>query len=312
MKVSVVIPAYNAERHLREALDSVLTQTHADREIVVVNDGSTDGTLDLLRDYEGRLRVFNQDNAGVSRARNRGVEESEGEWVAFLDQDDVWYGRKLEKQIKVLEEHPDASFIYCDLDVTDEDGNIVTRRASRNWDFKMDWIQALIGGRFHPFPSTVVIRKELFLEQGGFCTDFVGNMHEDVDLWARLYQITEFYFVDEPLVQYRHEPLKWVSRRRAESSCDYQNASILCTRLMALYGDRPELKRQILARWKYEKRGESLRLQAIGKKAALRGEAGKARQAYREAWSLTKGGKVFSRYMRSLLPGRFHRHLFKG
>jgi glycosyltransferase involved in cell wall biosynthesis len=113
-KVSVVIPAYNAEDYVRQTLDSVLAQTFTDYEVIMVNDASTDSTPDLLREYErkGRFRVVTHEvNKGLAAARNSGIRCARGEFVTFLDADDLWRPEKLDYQLRVLEAHPEINFL---------------------------------------------------------------------------------------------------------------------------------------------------------------------------------------------------------
>ena len=107
-RISVVIPTFNQSGYLAEALDSVLTQTFADYEIIVVDDGSTDGTASLLRTYGDRIRVISQDNRGAGAARNRGLETACGRYIAFLDHDDIWHPDKLKVQYEFMVAHPAA------------------------------------------------------------------------------------------------------------------------------------------------------------------------------------------------------------
>ena len=189
MKVSVVIPVYNGEKHLRQTLESVLAQTCPPSEIIIVNDGSTDGSLAILSEYEGAIRILHQNNCGVSHARNRGAAESKGELIALLDQDDIWYREKVERQVKIFTERPDVSFVYSDVDFVDPSGNPLEKDASVSW--QGDWIRPLLKGHSHPFPSTVMIKKDLYIAQGGFSTDFIKNTHEDIEFWARLSTVTD-------------------------------------------------------------------------------------------------------------------------
>jgi glycosyltransferase involved in cell wall biosynthesis len=115
--VSVVIPAFNAARYLGEALDSVFGQTLTDLELVVVDDGSTDETPQVVQGYGSRVRYVRQPNAGVASARNRGVAESSGRYVAFLDADDVWLPGKLERQLEALAARPSARVCHSDFDL---------------------------------------------------------------------------------------------------------------------------------------------------------------------------------------------------
>jgi glycosyltransferase involved in cell wall biosynthesis len=106
--VSVVIPTYNQPAFLREALDSVFRQTFKDYEIIVVNDGSTDNTAELLMQYGDRIRVVSQENQGIGRARNRGMDEAVGRYIAFLDHDDLWHPSKLETQVNYMRDHAEC------------------------------------------------------------------------------------------------------------------------------------------------------------------------------------------------------------
>lgn len=120
-RVSVVIPVYNGERYIRQALISVLRQTHAQIECLVVDDGSVDGTASAVdATADGRVRYVYQANAGVSAARNTGLAAASGDYIAFLDADDVWLPSKLERQLHLAAERPDAGLIYCGYTITDQ------------------------------------------------------------------------------------------------------------------------------------------------------------------------------------------------
>ena len=106
MKVSVIIPTYNRSSVLSRAIDSVLRQSFKDFELIVVDDGSTDNTKELIEKYSDQITYIYQDNKGVSAARNKGLEHAKGEWIAFLDSDDEWKKKKLEKQIAFIEINP--------------------------------------------------------------------------------------------------------------------------------------------------------------------------------------------------------------
>ena len=115
-EISVVIPAYNHGRFLREAIDSVLAQTYAPLEIIVVDDGSTDDTEQIVRSYGDRVRYIRQQNAGVGAARNNGIANARGEYVAFLDSDDLWLPEKLAVQVEYMRRHPECAACavpYC-------------------------------------------------------------------------------------------------------------------------------------------------------------------------------------------------------
>ena len=111
--VSVVIPAYNPERTILETVESVLHQTFSDFELIVINDGSTDRTLDLLQTVQdSRLKIFSYSNGGLALARNRGISHAQGAYISFIDADDLWTIDKLELQLEALKQHPDMGVAY--------------------------------------------------------------------------------------------------------------------------------------------------------------------------------------------------------
>ena len=126
--VSVIIPAYNAAKTIAETVDSVLQQEFDDFELIIVNDGSTDHTLEILQQCtDPRIRIFTFENAGPQRSRNRGLEKANGTFVSFLDADDLWTADKLKLQIETLQNNPAASVIYSWCDVIDEQGEFLRR-----------------------------------------------------------------------------------------------------------------------------------------------------------------------------------------
>ena len=269
MKVSVVIPVYNGEKHLRRTLESVLAQTCPPSEIIIVNDGSTDGSLAILSEYEGAIRILHQNNCGVSHARNRGAAESNGELIALLDQDDIWYREKVEKQVKVFTDRPDVSFVYSDVDFVDPSGNPLEKDASVSW--QGDWIRPLLKGHSHPFPSTVMIKKDLYIAQGGFSTDFIKNTHEDIEFWARLSTVTDFHFVEEPLVQYRVDLWKVIEREGDDYEYRWQNMLTLHKTLLSIHRTDPKMQKYIDKVLKVEAKLEAARLGKVGKSLVMSG-----------------------------------------
>ena len=123
--ISVVVPAWRAEKTLAATLDSILSQTWRELEVLVVDDASPDGTLALAQSYaakDPRVRVIAQpENGGVSKARNRGVREARGEWIALLDSDDLWMPEKLERQMALAAQHPEAGLFFTGSEFISED-----------------------------------------------------------------------------------------------------------------------------------------------------------------------------------------------
>jgi glycosyltransferase involved in cell wall biosynthesis len=198
--VTVVIPVYNGEKYLRECLESVMTQTWRDFEIVCVDDGSTDGSAAICREFE--VRLIQQANTGQSAARNRGVEVAKGKYIAFLDQDDKWYPERLAKGVAVLDRSEKYGMVYSNLDQIDENGNITILNLfdGTGWHPKRSLDQCLQRDMFI-LPTSVLIRRSLFVEIGGFDTDLIG--YEDDDLFLRAFLRTRMFYVVDALAQWR-------------------------------------------------------------------------------------------------------------
>lgn len=199
-KVSVIIPTYNSAHFIIEAVDSVLAQTFTDFEVLVVDDGSKDNTKEVLTEkYGDSIQYFYKENGGVSKARNFGIENANGKYVAFLDSDDAWIPEKLEKQITALEKNSEnkacySSFYLCDENLNPTGINPSDRKADALTDL-------LLIGNVVATPSTVIAEKELFQQVGGF--DDQLSQCADWEMWIRLATKTEFIYIDEPLLKYR-------------------------------------------------------------------------------------------------------------
>jgi glycosyltransferase involved in cell wall biosynthesis len=207
--VSVVIPVFNRERFIGEAIQSVLTQTLQDFEVIVVDDGSTDDTGKTVCQFSGPISYYRQENLGAGVARNLGVSLAKAEWIAFLDADDLWYPQKLATQMEYVRKCPEADFFYTDMDAIDENRNIIAegllkkeleRREKKG---RASLIFLAFGDRPFPRPSSVLVRKEVFLKVGGFNPRFRKSNHEDFDLFARIAQNGQIYFIPGSLAQYR-------------------------------------------------------------------------------------------------------------
>jgi glycosyltransferase involved in cell wall biosynthesis len=200
--VSVVIPTYNAARYIEAAVDSVLGQTFRDVEILVVDDGSTDDTAAVLSRYGQPVRYRWQENRGVSAARNRGIQESSGRYVAFLDADDTWFPEKLDRQIAALEASGQHRACYsAHVICTEALTPLAVQRSVRRGSTLED---LLLRGNVVGNICTVLCDRSLFSIAGNF--DVSLSQCADWDMWVRLATITEFLYLDEPLVTYRqHE-----------------------------------------------------------------------------------------------------------
>ncbi|QDT62891.1 glycosyltransferase family 2 protein [Calycomorphotria hydatis] len=116
MKISVVIPCCNREDLIGRAIESALAQSHLPAEVIVVDDGSSDRSVEVMKCYDTQVRLIQQENRGAAAARNVGIKEATGDWIAFLDSDDVWHERKLERQLAAAKQFPEASVIFCDTE----------------------------------------------------------------------------------------------------------------------------------------------------------------------------------------------------
>jgi glycosyltransferase involved in cell wall biosynthesis len=246
--VTVVIPVFNGQRFIGEAIRSVLAQTFHDVEIIVVDDGSTDGTASVVRRFIPAVSYYRQENSGAGVARNLGVSAARGEWIAFLDADDLWYPSKLTVQFDHVHKYPEAEFVYSDLDAVDEQGNVVahgllrTELERRKKNPRSSLIRLVFGDRPFPRPSTVLLGRRVFLNAGGFNPNFRRSNHEDFDLFARIARIGAVHFIPESLAQYRLHALQG-SHDTAGSD---ENWLLLLHSLWETYRNEPEKQTKLL------------------------------------------------------------------
>lgn len=236
--VSVVLPAYNCEPYIRTAVESVLNQGYRPIELIVVDDGSTDGTMRALEPFRHQLRIIQQDNAGAAAARNTGLKAASGEYIAFLDADDWWYSSRLSSQIAALRQHPAAGMIFSDFTVTDAAGVLYMQNGIRQWygvwrdaaatpwgkvfeasspvpvidshgkagsamAYSGQLAKRLFSGNFIN-TSSVLVRQEAMTRAGLFDTSL--GTEEDYDLWLRIARDWPLAYVDAPLVARRRRP----------------------------------------------------------------------------------------------------------
>jgi glycosyltransferase involved in cell wall biosynthesis len=204
--VSVVIPTYNRSKIVHEAIDSVLTQTYSNIEVIVVDDGSTDDTLLQLGRYGDKITVINQENAGPAAARNSGIIKCHGELISFLDSDDIWHTTKIERQVSLLN-MLDESVPCCitNIEMRWNDRNITS--FDNSWlRTELDegiWINVseVLATRFVLFNQAVMIRR-VALERWGLFDESLRIL-EDGDLALRLSSAGPWAFIKEPLVIWR-------------------------------------------------------------------------------------------------------------
>lgn len=196
--ISVVIPVYNAQLTIGPTIQSVFAQTYRDFEVIVVDDGSTDGTSSEIKNWGDRVRYVWQKQSRPAVARNRGATEAKGEFVAFLDADDLWLPQKLEKQLRTFQNQPDLTAVQTGaLLVNDAMQVLEVRRAHPLHDSFLDF---LLFHNLPAFSSSVMIRRDHFLEIGGFATDLIM---ETWDMACRLIRSGKIKSLEECLVLYR-------------------------------------------------------------------------------------------------------------
>jgi len=203
--VSVIVPTYNRVHLLPRALDSVLAQTFEGFEALIVDDGSTDGTAELVKDYaerDPRVRYLRQpQNAGVSAARNRGLRESRGEFIAFLDSDDEWFPEKLARQVQRFRELPDrVGLLYGGVENLGPDGG----REVYTPTHRGDLYRTLLERNVIHGTSGVMLRRTA-AERAGFFDEGIPAI-EDHDYWLRVVRHFDVDFIPEPLIRY-HDPV---------------------------------------------------------------------------------------------------------
>ena len=196
------MPAYNAEKYISQAIDSVQRQTYQEWELIIVDDASTDNTYKIAQEFcqkDSRVKLFrNLKNQGVSGTRKKGVEVAKGEWIAFLDSDDKWKYNKLEKQIYCQKLH-DAKLVFTGSAFMDSDGKLMewVLHVPKTIGYRKLLKQNLISN------SSVLIEKSMYQK----CAVFEDDMHEDFACWLRFLQKgNNAYGIDEPLLIYRLSP----------------------------------------------------------------------------------------------------------
>ncbi|MEB3339121.1 MAG: glycosyltransferase family A protein [Leptolyngbyaceae bacterium] len=199
-KVSIIIPAYNAMSYLPETVQSALRQTFTDFEILIINDGSTDGIVEWATQLtDPRVKLVSQTNQGVSVARNTGIAQAQGEYIAFLDADDLWEPSKLAKQVQCLDQNPTVGLVNTWVVNIDEqnhpDNNVCTT-------YGEGWIwQQMIQQNLILCGSVAMVRQRCFAAVGGFDPDLQSA--EDWEMWIRIASRYPFALLKEPLVFYR-------------------------------------------------------------------------------------------------------------
>jgi len=225
MKVSVVIPVHNGERYLAEAIESILSQTFRDFELLIVDDGSTDGSRAVMERYarqDARIRILCQANRGVSAAGNRGLAEARGEWVARLDADDLFLPEKLERQLAFVRRYPDVRIAGTLGHFINGAGRFIGL-VSTDGPFTRAQFEAMTARGEPVFfvHSSTLMHRETVLAVGGYREQFVQA--EDVDLWLRMAERGHLLLkMPEPLLLYRLHGASLTMSRNAEQKLQHR------------------------------------------------------------------------------------------
>lgn len=219
--VSVVIPAWNAAKFIEGTLDSIKSQTFTDYEVIVTDDGSQDDTKAVVDAWLERNRVpgrcIRQENKKIAGARNTAMRAAQGEFIALLDHDDLWYPQKLAKVMPCFQAHPQVLLVGHHINVT-KDGKLVA--TMKKGPAMPDMYEFLLFERNALAPSAAVFKKKEALEIGGFREEPRFNTVEDYDFWMRLSRVGPYHFIDEALAEY---PLV---ENSASSRVEYHHANL--------------------------------------------------------------------------------------
>lgn len=282
-KFSVVIPVYNGQAFIRQALECVFRQDYPAHQVIVVDDGSTDDTPKILESYRGRILAVRQANAGASKARNTALAHVTGDHVAFLDADDIWLRSKLARFAKAFEGHPEVGAVFGNYVVrVDIFGNRLVRhysglrtRERLNFDapLRMDPFEALLVENFTGTPSAAALKKSVIDQVGLFSNDHRPS--EDYEYWLRCSAVTRFMLLSE-ITMYKRTHGANLSLDRIRIGRSHRKVLIDApTACRSAFESRPRLRRV----WTHALAHENYRL---GDLAFTAGRFPEALEYYRE------------------------------
>ena len=300
-RVSVIVPVYNGAATVVEAIDGALAQTFKDFDVIVVDDGSTDATPEVLVRYAGQIKVIRQSNRGIAAARNAGVAASGGEYLAFLDCDDIWAQTMLARAVGALEVDPSCVLVYTNLAVVDSAG-----RKLRDWLVGPAMAHAptldeMLARLWPIMPSAVVMRRATFDSCGGFSERFRGYGFEDAYFWMLAREQGSFHYIHDPFVTWRFS----LFPRELKVRSGWAEAVKIFRHLVReRYGVDP------IALVAARKRANRSIFGYIGLKALNNGDRVLAREAFRRALAADPlRFKNYLRLLRTFLPHELARSL---
>jgi len=211
--VSVIIPCYNSSKYVKKTIDSVLNQNYENYEIIAIDDGSMDGTREILESYLPKIRILSHlknANLGQATSLNLGINETKSHLIAFLDSDDIWYPNKIEEQVRIFQKYSDVGLVYTNGYVIDEQDNILYRLFPE--DFKEENYPGKIFLKCYiRTPSSVMVKREIF-EQIGLFKPYLNA--SDHDIWIRMSEVTKFYYLPRCFTAYRKRPGQMSLKRK--------------------------------------------------------------------------------------------------
>jgi glycosyltransferase involved in cell wall biosynthesis len=232
-KISIIIPAYNRAHLIPRALESVFKQTFRDYEVIVVDDASVDNTAEVMNSFSHQVKYVRQtQRSGSAGARNRGILEAKGEYIAFLDSDDFWIPEKLAEQAKILDAHKNVGIVYSKMAIIDEKGELCgTKPAQVSGKNYQELLQ--IWGDLPT--STVLTRRECFDKAGMFDTSLITM--QDIDMWLRIARHYDLYEIEDKMLAYycRHEEQATKSKIRV-----YEGLVTLFKKIFYTYDNVPK------------------------------------------------------------------------
>jgi glycosyltransferase involved in cell wall biosynthesis len=300
IKVSAIIPVFNGSSTLGQAIESVLDQSSCGLELIVVDDGSTDSTPGIIESYGARVQQIRQANAGPAAARNAGVRNAHGEYLAFLDADDRWLPGMLDRAIVKLDCDPDCVMAYGNLFMVDSDGRSLAACLVGTEYAHAPSMEEILARMWPIMPSAALIRRSAFDACGGFVEEFRGAGFEDAFLWLRLREQGHFCYIPEALAAWR---FSWFPKPLKVKPYNHDPATF--ARLVRQrYGIDPS--RLVAARI----RATRSILGYAGLRALQRGDRRSARRAFAGALKLDPlRARNILRFLRTFLPVRLARSL---
>ncbi|WDV07469.1 glycosyltransferase [Lysinibacillus irui] len=223
MKVSIITPVYNAEKYIDNSIESVLNQTYQDFELIIVNDGSTDNSAQNIKKYlfDSRIKYYLQENKGESAARNKGIEEAQGEFIAFLDADDLYQPTKIEEQINYFNQYKDIDVVYTDVQIIDEKGrNQGVLKSEEIISTQDNFLANMLYRQLIPGPAAIMLRRKC-IESGIRYPENYSNA-EDYLFTIQLSQHFNFGYLPKKLYSYRRHDSNLTNNhsKQLESECE--------------------------------------------------------------------------------------------